>query len=414
MSQAATSSKTNRDLQELYDFIDDNFDQIAKNKTVVNLTKDELSSLIAKLDPNKIHGPFLFKAVLDWSNHDVNRLPEFSSLFLTLDLHQFPLEFVEDVIATEDMVKNCELCLNALVAYFVSKAKERRKKKFDSKIICVGGLDNKAVSEVYCEEENSDFYPNLPFNLSRHCALRHNNFVYCIGGAIDCNPLNITNKVFRMNLKTNPLEWHEMAPMIEKRCDFGAAVYEGCIVAAGGCNGDSRSNTVEAFEGRSNQWRKIASLKYRRDDLSLVAAGGGNGGLFAIGGWDGRKNKSVERLDSLSMNWKEVSSMNTARRCFAAVYCNGFIYVIGGWPAKALNAAEKYDPINDQWCDIMQMNAGRWRHSACVYQEKLFVVGGENSKKAEKKIECYDHLLDEWNVVDEVKEEYFDHVILSL
>jgi len=280
-----------------------------------------------------------------------------------------------------------------------------------TKILCVGGKNTKSVREIYNTLGTPlKKYPDLPHNVSHGCVLKLDDFIYCVGGAVDGHWRKSTNKVYRLNLKDPNSGWQEVASMAEKRRDFGAAVYNGCLVVAGGFYGERLSST-ELYQPSLNKWSSIASLNKRRDKLALVVV---HAKLYAIGGSDGKFDRlsSVEQLCSVDGKWKEVESMNMQRSHFAAVSCNNFIYAIGGRNnGEILNSVERYDVGSDKWSFVNYMRLKRSGHAACVLLEKIFVLGGTDDKANEvKTIECYDPATYDWKVVDET-EEVFGHAI---
>ena len=88
-----------------------------------------------------------------------------------------------------------------------------------------------------------------------------------------------------MKVKVADAKWEQVAPMIEKRSSFGAAVVSNRLVVAGGSDGRSTLNSVELYDVEQYVWRKIFSMKDCRENHALVEEV--DGALFAIGG----KNK---------------------------------------------------------------------------------------------------------------------------
>ena len=106
-----------------------------------------------------------------------------------------------------------------------------------SNIVSVGGDKSKSVSEVYSVSDVTlNAHPDLPCNLSDHCALKLDDLIYCLAELLMDITKKQTNKVYQLSLKAPNLGWEEVASMAEKRSSFSAAVYKGCLVVAGGCN----------------------------------------------------------------------------------------------------------------------------------------------------------------------------------
>ena len=395
--------------QLIYQYISDNFHEIAQEDNFKELSKDELILLMANLSRATVEETNLYDALLNWTKHDQNRDADFPALFLNLNLQKLSFKFMTCKVANEPLVKANIDCLNALVSYFSdnstgfagNSADTKVTNEKASKILCIGGVDSKSVSEVFSVSgETLKNYPHLPHKISDQCVLKLHDFVYCIGGYKErC----ITNHVYRLNLRDTDSEWEEVASMAAKRSYFGAAVYKGCLVVSGGKSTGSRINTTEQYEPRLNKWNTIASLNKARDGHVLVAA---NDSLFAIGGWDEECQvlHSKEQLDSLHGKWKEVQPLNEARSQFAAVACNNFIYAFGGerrW--KAGMSVEKYDCNKKQWSFVNSMKINRDDHVACVLSGKIYVVGGMDANgEFIKAVECYDSASDEWTEVGEV------------
>ena len=282
-----------------------------------------------------------------------------------------------------------------------------------SKILVVGGANTNSVCEIYNSfGAPKQLYPDLPNNLSRHCVLKFHNFVYCMGGSVDNNPKNPVKMVNSMNLDERTRNWNEVASMKEKRCEFGAAIFDGCLVVSGGCIGDTKLDSVEAFQICKQTWKQISSMKHSRCRHALVAT---DKALFAIGGRDDTNSisSSVEQLDDLQGSWNGAQPMNTQRTNFAAVNCRGLIYAIGGEKSffASLNSVEMYDPSIKQWSFVKRMSVKRDCHAACVLEEKIFVVGGLKSLRT---IECYDPEEDQWSLVDKLDDDYHDHALVAI
>ena len=404
----------NPSLQQTYQYISDNFDEILQGDNFKQLSKDELLSLFTNVDRNTVQEISLYTAVMDWIKHDQNRVAEFSSLFLSLDLEKFPSDFVTDIIAEERLVKANNDCLNAVRLSLVNRIRKVVIESKASKILSVGGNESKSVSEVYSVSGDSlNIYPDLPRNLSDHCVLNLDDLIYCLGGATGDN--KPTNKVYQLNLKAPNSGWEEISSMAEKRYDFGAAVYKDCLVVAGGCNGNLPI-TAEMFEPSLNRWSAIAPLNKPRDNHVLVVE---NEKLFVIGGQvEGRCSSTMEQLDNLDGNWKETKPLTVRRKWFAVVACDHFIYAIGGYDDDShttQKSVERYDVAKNDWSFVSSMNEERRLHAACVLNGNIYVVGGRDaSNKVVKTIECYDATTDQWTMVGETKQELWRHAVVSV
>ena len=260
-------------------------------------------------------------------------------------------------------------------------------------------------------------YANLPCKLARHCALKLDDFVYCIGGFVEGSIISIpTSNVYRLNAKTANSQWEEIASMNERRCEFGAATWNSNLVVAGGYNASSQTSSTELYQPHlSRIWRTIASMNEGRIDHQLVVA---NNKLLAIGGSDDQFQtlSSVEQLDNVDGRWTFIKPMNVERRGFAAVTCNNFIYVMGGTSRRKIHkTVEKYDFNKNEWSFVKNMKLERKRHAACVLSGRIFVIGGvSKNDEAVKQIKCYEPISDEWSIVDEIEQEFVGHAVVAV
>ena len=389
-------------LQQTSQFISDNFDEVVQQIKFKDLSKHDLMLLLTSIDRNIVQETSIYTAIVTWINYDENRDGEFSSLFLTLDLHNLSTEFVAGTIATEPLVNNSKKCLRAVVSYFAETA--IKKHDHFSKILCVGGNKNNSVFEVFNihdKLESKYKYPNLPVNLVLHCVLKYNNFIYCLGGIQEKGDyVSVTNKAYRLILKKANSKWEEIASMNKQRFDLGAAIWNDKLVVSGGYRHDTSSSSTELYEPCSNKWKTIASMNEARDKHELIVA---DCKLFAVGGRNNANAdlSSVERLDNVDGKWQHIKPMNEKRSMFAVATYNKYIYAIGGCSLKTV---ERYDIAGDKWSFVSSMNKTREGHIAFVTNEKIFVAGGrDKNHKHCKTIDCYDPVTDKWTIIGETE-----------
>ena len=301
-------------LEKTYKLISKNLDLIVQTDAFKQqLDKSNLVSLISNFDSSVVKQSSVYNAILSWTQEDERRKIDFNKLFRFVNLPSLSIKFLEEVAYKEPLVKENNDCLNALSLGSFARLKSDRQKV--DKILCVNGYCQYLVSKIYsCTGITSQLYPAVPNNPQNHCLLKLDNFVYCVGGWSKGKQI-ATSKVYRLNLSEPNLQRREVVSMSVSRHYFGAAIYNGCLVA----NGNSlETKTTEAYDPASNRWKNIAANHKQRGLHSLVAT---NGALFAIGGCDNGAVSSVERLDGLNTLWKIVQSINEHSEIFFC--CSG-------------------------------------------------------------------------------------------
>lgn len=76
--------------------------------------------------------------------------------------------------------------------------------------------------------------------------------------------------------------------MNKSRSGFGITIVENEIYLIGGNDGENILNTVETFNIKTKEWRKIQSMNEARDQLAIAV--GNNEKIYAIGGFGGENN----------------------------------------------------------------------------------------------------------------------------
>ena len=419
--------KNNSVSKQLHEFISANFIKIANSEKFKELKIQYLISIVQNLNQKVVKETSIYTAISSWIRYnEPNRKIEFGSLFLLINLHKLPSDFLEDVVATDPLVKENFKFFEAVTSAITKQFKEMRLREHGSKLISVGGADNPCkVAEVHSifGSAKSD-YPYLTKRSYHSRALELNGYIYSIGGTShfkEAQSLQTTNKVFRLKVNDSEMKWEEVSPMNEERYTMGGAVFKDCLVVAGGGKkmGEIHKK-VDIYIPALNKWQQISKLNQERMFNELVTC---DGCLFVLGG-SNRKLlplNSVEMLSNLHGKWKVVEAMNEARAWFAAVSYQGEIYAIGGWKRNcngknmAIKSAEIYNPLKKKWTYVSNMSIERYGHAACVLRGKIYVVGGIDAQtNAVKTIECYDPATDKWTVVGEIEDKLVFHSLIAI
>ncbi len=156
-------------------------------------------------------------------------------------------------------------------------------------------------------------------------------------------------------------KWTNLPPMKEKRDDHAVCVQGDRIVVAGGHNGSGYLNTCEAFDTQSKRfvwpnpcrashhclgnsysvnvnlpsacsWSTLPRMTTKRWCFSLLCLPPGEGGLIAIGGYNGSNHIDVvESLDGEgATEWRRLAPLPLPLSSRGGVYFKQRILVIGG------------------------------------------------------------------------------------
>ncbi|XP_053324262.1 kelch-like protein 40 [Spea bombifrons] len=164
----------------------------------------------------------------------------------------------------------------------------------ENSIYLIGGKELKegeqTLDSVLCYDRPSFKWGEsdpLPYQVYGHSVVSHDNLVYVIGGK--GNNKKCLNRLCVYNPKK--FEWKDVAPMKTARSLFGATFHNGKIIVAAGVTDTGLTNTVEAYDIKTNKWEEFAEFPQERSSLSLVSMAGT---LFAIGGFATMESETEE------------------------------------------------------------------------------------------------------------------------
>ena len=407
-------------LNKYYQHLSNHLDEVSDQIEFKNLSAADLESCISNLNRSELDEMLLFEAIVSWTKHDQeNRLTDFSKLFQLIKLDKLSYDYLMYFVSKQEIVNECKPCLKLILSTLPKVLETKQLKETGSKILSIGGAETPSkVKQVYTLlDEPVKTYPDLPMKLRKHCSIKLNNFVYCIGGQTVDDDQTVTNKVWQMDLSNETLKWEEISSMNEKRQKAPATIYHGTLIVSNGADDQHISGTTEIYKKAFKQWKTISPLQQMRESHAMVVC---DGCLLVIGGWYSKQVlSSVERLPDLASTWEYVASLQTPRKWFTAVNCKDCVYVIGGQSGNGndtrLKSVEKYDADANKWVYVSDMINERSSHSACVLQDTIYVVGGVNSKgNVVKEIECYDPSTDVWKDIGETVDELYSHSLVVI
>jgi hypothetical protein len=171
---------------------------------------------------------------------------------------------------------------------------------------------------------------------------------------------------------TGPPHWQTVAPMINARTGFGAALGgDGLIYAVGGAG-----TSVETYDAVTGHWSAAVALPDALSRLAVVSVGGV---IYAIGGGDSSASQlaTVYSYTPSATAWQAAPSLVDASAYVAgAAAPDGTIYVFGGLDANSVNGA------------LQALSGGTWMRGPNLLQQRwsaaaafgtdglLYAIGG--------------------------------------
>lgn len=218
----------------------------------------------------------------------------------------------------------------------------------------------------------------LPAGLHHAAAVTVANRLYVIGG-YGQSFLSVWHPVSTVyRYEADKDAWTERSPMPTPRGALAVAESGGKLYAIGGYDGSRNRAEVEIYDPAGDAWTVGAPLPTPRDHLAAATVGGT---IYAIGG---RMNQSyarnlgtVEAYDPAADRWTKVADLPTARSGITAGVIHGTLYVLGGEaPEGTFRTNEAFSPDTNRWHTAAPMPTGRHGLGSAVIGGQLYVISG--------------------------------------
>jgi N-acetylneuraminic acid mutarotase len=166
------------------------------------------------------------------------------------------------------------------------------------------------------------------------------------------------------------------------------------FVVGGRVDCGKTTDSVEAFDPKTETWSDRSRLPSPREGQVVVAA---NGKLYAIGGTNNRQAITFNtEYDPATDAWTERAPLPNPRAYAAAVVIGNLIYLIGdgGPDPESMRSMLAYDYVTNSWSAKAPMPIGRSQFGAAVLNNHIYVFGGNGNSG---QVDAYDPSSDSWS-----------------
>lgn len=224
-------------------FVNENFIEAVKVDEFYLLPAEELAELLSDDEIVVPSEDAVFEVLVNWISHDKEtRCSNFPSLLEKVRLPQLSVHFLDDVVATHDLVVQ-----SAEASQLVIEAKKQLYSNYD---------EEKEVKNKW--------------NCARRC-LRTVNVIVNVGGSLCEFYCAETDS------------WVQMAPLSIRHCP-GMESLGKYLYVVGGSKEWKRMNQCERYDPDKDKWELQQPMNVSRSNVGLVAL---DGLLYAVGGYDG-------------------------------------------------------------------------------------------------------------------------------
>ena len=234
----ATFYRNDRVTDHVLEFISNNFCDLSRTDEFKSLPKEALGAIFKSMDQTKLDNQVVYEAIIQWTKNDLeSRKSDFFEFFRLVKLYYLPKEYLENVVATEALVKENPTCSKLLIDHlFLLINKQETPSQPSQSLVSIGGcFSRNQIIEVFnLQGKPPTQFSLLPVSFEYHVSLKMKNYLYCIGGLSNDKP---TSHVWRCAVDGNNFKnWERVGSMNTKRNSLGAAVYQKKVVVVGGRN----------------------------------------------------------------------------------------------------------------------------------------------------------------------------------
>ena len=204
------------------------------------------------------------------------------------------------------------------------------------------------------------------------------------------------------NAQTETVVWYgRIGPVNVGRITFdGVGVLRDQIYFVGGSSGDGHGKIGHKYNPISNEWSDLPDMSTAREGVAVATRGDS---LYAIGGYNGSVQSSVEIFDAVSGSWSTGTELPTATSHASAIYFDERIYFIGGKinddGFRETSTVYEYNFESDLWSVKSSMPTPRHGHELLIFDNKIWVLGGYRGDLDShlNVVEIYDPSTDSWS-----------------
>ncbi|XP_022796840.1 kelch-like protein 3 [Stylophora pistillata] len=163
--------------------------------------------------------------------------------------------------------------------------------------------------------------------------------------------------------------------------------YEQVVILTGGEDGEGSNDKTQCFVLSDSKWLSLPSMPFPRSHHGAAVCGGL---LYVMGG---DKSAPVCYFNPKQNKWSTLNVTMDKKGCSVTSF-NQELYVIGG--EGSWHDVHIYYPLVNEWRQVTSMETARAGHSAVVLQQKIYVIAGHDGRACKNSVECYNPSIDKW------------------
>ena len=439
------------------EFISIHFNAVIQSTDFKDWTDNDFTKFLSIIKRELVSESSVYQTLILWVRSDqTNRKEMFAKLFQqTIDLDKMSMEFIEDIVLNEKLIKDDVACHQLVLTKFSKLLKKQRavNSQQHQPSIKQRSSFREPLEPVYVAMSPSPLPTRCPKNppapMPRKISVKNQlASPQKSWQQTRKQPVGLCIPTFENELSTYAqgflprvigvgngwynkkvcdvhnlygqalLNYPSLPQEIAKYCSLYHSNRVFCI------GGDIATTTTGSkptskvwkmnLKEKALQWTEAAPMSMPRYEMGAavyhdgVVVAGGNAGMDVA-------LSSVEFYEVAKNKWKTISSMNLPRRGNALVACNGCLYTLGG--AENYYSVERLEKLSEKWKLTKPMQTGRSNFAAVHLNGMIYAIGGENDEMAEdlddferlKSVERYNPTENAWRYVKDMNFKRYNH-----
>uniref|UniRef100_F7EJJ0 BBSome complex member BBS5 n=1 Tax=Callithrix jacchus TaxID=9483 RepID=F7EJJ0_CALJA len=394
------------------EFVSDRFVQICKEEDFMQLSPQELISVISNDSLNVEKEEAVFEAVMKWVRTDKeNRVKNLSEVFDCIRFRLMTEKYFKDHVEKDDIIKsNPELQkkIRVLKDAFAGKLPEPSKNVEKSGAGEVNGdvgdedllpgylndiprhgmfvkdlilMVNDTAAVAYDPTENECYLTALAEQIPRNHSsiVTQQNQIYVVGGLyVDEENKDQPLQSYFFQLDSIASEWVGLPPLPSARCLFGLGEVDDKIYVVAGkdLQTEASLDSVLCYDPVATKWNEVKKLPIKVYGHNVISH---KGMIYCLGGKtdDKKCTNRVFIFNPKKGDWKDVAPMKTPRSMFGVAVHKGKIVIAGGVTEDGLSASvEAFDLTTNKWDVMTEFPQERSSISLVSLAGSLYAIGG--------------------------------------
>ncbi|XP_028618881.1 kelch-like protein 41 isoform X2 [Grammomys surdaster] len=361
------------------EFVSDRFVQICKEEDFMQLSPQELISVVSNDSLNVEKEEVVFEAVMKWVRTDKeNRAKNLSEVFDCIRFRLMAEKYFKDHVEKDDIIKSnpeVQKKIKVLKDAFAGKLPEPSK-----------NADKGGAGEVNGDVGDEDLLPGYLNDIPRH-GMFVKDLILMVNdtAAVAYDPME--NECYLTALA-------EQIP----RNHSSIVTQQNQVYVVGGLYVDeeNKDQPLQSYffqlDNVTSEWVGLPPLPSAR---CLFGLGEVDDKIYVVAGKDLQTEASLDSVlcyDPVAAKWSEVKNLPIKVYGHNVISHNGMIYCLGGKTddKKCTNRVFIYNPKKGDWKDLAPMKTPRSMFGVAIHKGKIVIAGGVTEDGLSASVEAFD------------------------